>query len=282
MGVSATGTVPVSSTGKEPDVSNDANDDNKEMTSFEETQPVAPVAEELKIEDESLLHDFIVEGLEYIDEIETNILNLEKNPDDKDFINAIFRPFHSIKGVASFLNLDRIRDLAHTLENLLDKARNGETAVTPPVIDVVLSGADVLKALCASIEGAGAPYLKKDAVARGDVSGIIGPAGSVKGSLALGFEESCILEIVSSMLGEQSSEINAEICDAVGELTNMVSGAARKNLEVAGLTILAALPTVISGKGHKITHVMGGPSIIIPFETAKGNFVVDICIDDKK
>jgi len=84
------------------------------------------------------------------------------------------------------------------------------------------------------------------------------------------------------MLGEQSSEINAEICDAVGELTNMVSGAARKNLEVAGLTILAALPTVISGKGHKITHVMGGPSIIIPFETAKGNFVVDICIDDKK
>jgi two-component system chemotaxis sensor kinase CheA len=104
-------------------------------------------AAELQIEDESLLHDFIVEGLEYIDEIEVNILNLEKNPEDKDFINAIFRPFHSIKGVASFLNLDQIRELAHTLENLLDKARNGELAVTPPVIDVVLNGADVLKAL---------------------------------------------------------------------------------------------------------------------------------------
>ncbi len=110
-------------------------------------------AAELQIEDESLLHDFIVEGLEYIDEIEVNILNLEKNPEDKDYINAIFRPFHSIKGVASFLNLDKIRDLAHTLENLLDKARNGELTVSPPVIDVVLEGADALKALIGKLKG---------------------------------------------------------------------------------------------------------------------------------
>lgn len=106
-----------------------------------------PAAEETRIQDESLLRDFIAEGLEYIEEIETNILNLEKNPDDKDYINAIFRPFHSIKGVASFLNLDQIRDLAHKLENLLDKARNGELEIRPPVIDVVLDGADALKAL---------------------------------------------------------------------------------------------------------------------------------------
>ncbi|MHB8829318.1 MAG: chemotaxis protein CheA [Syntrophales bacterium] len=110
-------------------------------------------AAESQIEDESLLHDFIVEGLEYIDEIEVNILNLEKNPDDKDYINAIFRPFHSIKGVASFLNLEKIRELAHTLENLLDKARNGELAVTPPVIDIVLEGADALKVLIGHLKG---------------------------------------------------------------------------------------------------------------------------------
>jgi two-component system, chemotaxis family, sensor kinase CheA len=106
-----------------------------------------PVMEDKPIQDESLLRDFIAEGLEYIEEIEINILNLEKNPEDKDYINAIFRPFHSIKGVASFLNLDQIRDLAHNLENLLDKARNGELEIKPPVIDVVLDGADALKAL---------------------------------------------------------------------------------------------------------------------------------------
>ncbi|TSA46853.1 MAG: chemotaxis protein CheA [Deltaproteobacteria bacterium] len=108
----------------------------------------APAAEEkTKISDLSLASDFVTEGLEYIDEIEVNILNLEQNPEDMDCINAIFRPFHSIKGVAGFLNLEEIRDLAHNLENLLDKARNSELRVAPPLIDVILDGADALKAL---------------------------------------------------------------------------------------------------------------------------------------
>ena len=103
--------------------------------------------EAVQIQDVSLVKDFISEGLEYIDEIEVNILNLEQNPDNTDTINTIFRPFHSIKGVASFLNLEKIRDLAHNLENLLDKARNMELRITPPLIDVVLDGADALKAM---------------------------------------------------------------------------------------------------------------------------------------
>jgi two-component system, chemotaxis family, sensor kinase CheA len=103
--------------------------------------------EAIELQDESLIRDFIAEGLEYIEEIEVNILNLENEPENRDYINAIFRPFHSIKGVASFLNLEKIRSLAHTLESLLDKARNGEISVTSSLIDVILDGADVLKTL---------------------------------------------------------------------------------------------------------------------------------------
>ncbi len=109
---------------------------------------VSEVKEEpLQVQDESLMRDFIAEGLEYIEEIEVNILNLENEPENKEYINTIFRPFHSIKGVASFLNLEKIRSLAHSLENLLDKARNGEISVTAPLIDVVLDGSDALKTL---------------------------------------------------------------------------------------------------------------------------------------
>jgi two-component system, chemotaxis family, sensor kinase CheA len=111
------------------------------------SSPVKVEDEPIQIQDESLTRDFISEGLEYIEEIEVNILNLENEPENKDYINTIFRPFHSIKGVASFLNLEKIRSLAHNLENLLDKARNGEISVTPALIDVVLDGADVLKTL---------------------------------------------------------------------------------------------------------------------------------------
>ena len=119
-------------------------------------QPAAPAAEASsgaeasgkdRVQDESLLKDFITEGLEYIGEIELNILNLEQEPDNKDYINAIFRPFHSVKGVASFLNLDGIRTLAHDLETLLDKARNEALAVTPELIDLILDGSDTLKAM---------------------------------------------------------------------------------------------------------------------------------------
>ena len=68
-----------------------------------------------QIQDVSLVKDFVAEGIEYIDEIEVNILNLEQNPENADYINAIFRPFHSIKGVAGFLNLEKIQNLAHNL-----------------------------------------------------------------------------------------------------------------------------------------------------------------------
>jgi len=128
----------------------------------------------------------------------------------------------------------------------------------------------------------GNPYLKKDALANGDVSGIIGLTGDVTGSMALSFSEKSILKIVSNMLGEEISEINKDIKDAVGEITNMISGVARKELETTGLTVLAAIPTVVSGKDHSITHVLGGPSIIIPFAMEEGSFVVDICISGMK
>lgn len=105
-----------------------------------------------QIPDESLLKDFIAEGLEYLGEIEVNVLNLEQNPDDKDFINAVFRPFHSIKGVASFLDLHDIRDLAHNLETLLDRARSDEVPVTSDVIDIILDGADFLKEMIGSLK----------------------------------------------------------------------------------------------------------------------------------
>ena len=60
----------------------------------------------------------------------------------------------------------------------------------------------------------------------------------------------------------------------------MISGDARKRLQSEGLNVSANIPSVLSGKDHLISHVLGGPSIIIPFNTAFGSFVVDICIKD--
>ncbi len=136
----------------------------------------------------------------------------------------------------------------------------------------------VLKTMAMTEPVPGKPYLKTDTQAKGDVSGIIGFTGSARGSLAISFSKSSILNIVFNMLGENYSEINSEVRDAVGELTNMISGVARKNLEAQGLNIQGAIPTIVSGEGHSILHVLGGPSIIIPFATSAGPFFVDVCI----
>jgi chemotaxis protein CheX len=149
-------------------------------------------------------------------------------------------------------------------------------------INAFLEGTvNVLKTMAFVEPKPGKPYIKKDCVASGDISGIIGLTGSVKGSLALSFSEAGILRIVSNMLGEEITTMNHDINDAVGEITNMVSGVARKILESSGLNITAAIPTVVAGKNHSILHVMGGPSIIIPFSIDAGPFVVDICLTEQ-
>lgn len=138
----------------------------------------------------------------------------------------------------------------------------------------------VLKTMAFIEPTPGKPYLKQGNAAVGDISGVIGLTGSARGSLALSFSGSCILKVVSNMLGEEITSLNGEIQDAVGEITNMISGVARKNLEAKGFNITAAIPTVVFGKGHSIIHVLGGPSIVIPFTTDYGPFVVDVCISD--
>ncbi|GKT07345.1 chemotaxis protein CheA [Desulforhabdus sp. TSK] len=105
-----------------------------------------------EIYDPELLSDFIEEAKEHLASIELNMLALEANPLDMEAINAVFRPFHSIKGVAGFLNLGDIHHLSHEVENLLDAARSGHIVVTEQIIDIVLNAVDILKALLRELE----------------------------------------------------------------------------------------------------------------------------------
>jgi chemotaxis protein CheX len=69
-----------------------------------------------------------------------------------------------------------------------------------PFIDATLN---VLETMASTKVQPGKPYLKKDEVARGDVSGVIGLTGEARGTISVSFTEKCILAIVSNMLGEE-------------------------------------------------------------------------------
>jgi len=137
---------------------------------------------------------------------------------------------------------------------------------------------EVLKTMAFMEPRPGKVYLKKVSTAHGDVSGIIGITGDAVGSLAISFSESCILQLIGRMLGEPCTETGKDVFDGVGEITNMISGVARTHMERDGMSVYAAIPSVIYGKDHTINHILKSPSIVIPFDTDDGPFVVDVCI----
>lgn len=105
---------------------------------------VEPVALD---QDKELYTDFITESMEHLQAIEVKMVDLEAAPDDKENINAIFRGFHTIKGVSGFLNLKDVNELAHKTETLLDMCRQGNLAVTASIIDVVFEAIDVIRGM---------------------------------------------------------------------------------------------------------------------------------------
>ncbi len=146
-----------------------------------------------------------------------------------------------------------------------------------PFIDATMK---VLETMASTKAQAGKPFLKNDGMARGDVSSVIGLTGETRGTISISFTEECILPIVSNMLGEQIAELNEEIKDAVGEIANMISGQARVRLEQMGRSLKAAIPTVISGKGHSLTHMSSSPVIGVPFTTDQGAFTIEVCFEE--
>ena len=95
--------------------------------------------------DGEILHEFANEAREHLENIEQGILVLEENPGDATTLSSIFRAFHTFKGASGFLRLQPVNRLSHELENLLDLARSGRLELTPPIIDIILEGKDVLK-----------------------------------------------------------------------------------------------------------------------------------------
>lgn len=103
------------------------------------------------------------------------------------------------------------------------------------------------------------PRIKKDEIARGDVSGLIGMIGpTTRGSMSITFDESLALEIMQNMLGERPNGLNEEVTDMVGEITNMVTGGAKRILAESGFDFDMATPVVVSGRGHTIRHKCEG------------------------
>ena len=97
------------------------------------------------------LEIFIDETKEHLQSLNEQLLILEKEPDNEDTINEIFRAAHSLKGMAGTMGYKRMQRLTHDMEDVFSEIRNGKMNVTPELVDILFKGLDALESYLANI-----------------------------------------------------------------------------------------------------------------------------------
>ena len=98
---------------------------------------------------------FIDETKEHLQSLNEHVLVLEKEPENEDTINEIFRAAHTLKGMSGTMGFVRMQRLTHDLENVFSEIRNGNMKVNEKLIDVLFRGLDALESYLAVISSEG-------------------------------------------------------------------------------------------------------------------------------
>ncbi|MDB5907011.1 MAG: chemotaxis protein CheA [Massilia sp.] len=106
---------------------------------------------------DDMLKDFVVEAMDLAVNVEEHLLRLERDPDNKETLNAVFRSFHTIKGGAGFMNLPALVAACHLTENLFDALRNGAAPVTPLAIEAALQASGFVADQLTDLNNGAAP-----------------------------------------------------------------------------------------------------------------------------
>lgn len=125
----------------------------------------------------------------------------------------------------------------------------------------------------------GKPFVMSNTVAPGPVTGILTVSGDTDVVVSITFSKPGILAIVTRLFGETMEELNDEIKDAVGEISNMVSGQATNTLAQAGAKYKISLDKVILGERHTLPHKKVMKPVALPFRTEDGEFTLAFSVD---
>lgn len=126
------------------------------------------------------------------------------------------------------------------------------------------------------------PFLKANDGLQGDIAGFLEISGDLTGTAAISFSKQSILGIVSTMFGEEMTELNDEIADAVGEISNMVAGHVTTKIAELDKKIKVKFLKVITGPDGSIAHEASGSHVVaIPFRTTQGKVMIEVCYADE-
>ncbi|MBI3610104.1 MAG: chemotaxis protein CheA [Nitrospirae bacterium] len=106
---------------------------------------------------EDSLKEFVAEAEEIIERLNQNLLELEATEDKTavrpDVLNAIFRAAHTLKGMSGMVGLKKVSEVSHRLEDMLDHLRMGKLGLSPPVMDTLFKGMELIRGMIADVNG---------------------------------------------------------------------------------------------------------------------------------
>jgi len=143
------------------------------------------------------------------------------------------------------------------------------------IMPFVNSTRNVLQTMLGLVTTIDRPRIKAVPAPEYDYSAIIGFSGKIVGVVVVSFRRETAIKMVTAFAGEVVEPDTSDFSDAIGELANMIAGAAKKDL---GAVASISVPTVILGKGHIVTRPSDIPCMVIPCSTEAGEFAVEISI----
>lgn len=126
----------------------------------------------------------------------------------------------------------------------------------------------------------GDPSIKDSPAPQYDISGIIGMSGDVVGNVVLSFPASTAQRLVQLFTGAEMKADHPDFADAIGELTNMISGNA-KGMFTGKKKVQISCPSVVIGKNHTVARMRDVPVVSIPCTCDCGDLVLEIAIREQ-
>ncbi len=124
----------------------------------------------------------------------------------------------------------------------------------------------------------GEPFKRADSKLVNSISGIIGLAGEIKGMLAIHLPDKAALAVTTAFLGMDVDKIDEDVCDAIGELANMLGGSMKAILDPSGSKVQISMPSAIHGEDYAVDCLADAELVTVPFTFNELTFLVELQI----
>lgn len=156
---------------------------------------------------------------------------------------------------------------------------SNSAALTAEYVNPLISAArDVFEMMLGCTPTRKALRLKQSGEASPEVNAVIGVSGAAAGTVVVGMSGATACEILRRMIGTESDQVNDEVCDAVGEITNMIAGSAKSQLAKHNLSI--SLPNVVTGTGMQMHFPTSVAPMVIDFDSEIGVISIEVGFND--